>query len=492
MRYRQRLDGKDIDSSLEGNSMDKKRIPVVWGVDKNYILQAFVVMRSILLHSSENYHFFVLTADCIEEEVKEFTGILRKEYDNFKISTKVIDSVCLEGARIFNSHLSEASYFRLFIPEIIQEYDKCIYLDCDLIVHGDLKQLYEINLGNHYLAGVKDCHIIEDTPHEREHQRILGLPTLERYINAGVLVMGLKKMRQDEIELSFMEQLKKENWYEDQDILNVCCYPFIKVLPLKYNLFHFYLGANIKCLYGLPYDDQDFEFDHDSPYILHIGGRHKAWNDFQIKGSSEWWRIAEVFSSRKSYQFYLHRCQESVLQNRLTDIIEKAEKSKRIVIWGYSENGKRLLNILSEYQLDNVIAFVDNNKAVWGETYQEIPVIGFNSVERVNEDILWIVSCQISYMEVIGQLINNGVNEKNIIHYKELFVDSQYLLSLHESAYDSLLSEMAVREYVYKLPDRNQREQYIRNIINNPLQYNEEYAYLAEKYGFRYWLEIWQ
>ena len=47
-----------------------KKIPVVWGLDEKYVLQAFVVMRSVLMNSKEDYHFFILTADNIEEEVE--------------------------------------------------------------------------------------------------------------------------------------------------------------------------------------------------------------------------------------------------------------------------------------------------------------------------------------------------------------------------------------------------------------------------------------
>lgn len=471
---------------------NERRIPVVWGVDKKYVLQAFVVMRSILLHSNEKYDFFIVTADDIDKEVGELTKILREEYDNFSVCVKSIDFEYLEEARIYNMHLSKAAYFRLFISNVLLEYAKCIYLDCDLIVHGNLKELYEIELEDCYLAGVKDCHIIADTPREREHQRILGIPSREKYINSGVMIMNLSKMRQDKIELCFMEQLKRENWYEDQDVLNVCCYPYIKILPLKYNLFHFYLGNNMKWLSELPYNRHDFEFDHKYPYILHMGGKYKGWVDFRLKGSGEWWQIAKVFSSCESYQYYRSKCQENCKEDKISDLISRAKTSRRIIIWGYSRNGKRLCELLLEYQLDNINAFVDNNNAVWGETYQGIPVNGFSSVNRGKDDVLWIVSCQQSYAEVIGQLKEHGIKEKNIIRYRELFTDIQYLRLLHESTYDSMVSELAKREYVRKIPDRNDREQYIRQIMNNPSQYDMEYTYLAEKYNFNYWFETWR
>lgn len=487
------MDAKNIDTCLERVDMCRQNIPVVWGADKKYILQAFVVMRTILLHSKEKYHFFILTSDYIDEEVREVTEILSKEYDNFKISVKVIDPTCFEKAQICNTHLSKAAYFRLLIPELIQEYDKCIYLDCDIIVHGDLKELYEIELGNNYLAGVKDCHIIADTSRERQHQRILGLPTRAQYINSGVLVMGLKRLRRDKMVPLFMEQLKEENWYEDQDVLNACCYPFIKTIPLKYNLFHFYLGTSIKFLYELPYGRQDFDFDHDVPYILHIGGAFKAWDDFHVKGAREWWKSAEIFSASKSYQYYWQKCQQDTMNNDwLSEMIIRAKESKRIIIWGYSQNGKRLCDILLEYQLDHLEAFVDNNRSVWNQTYQGVPVKGVQSIDRDGDSILWIVSCQMSYAEVIRQLRDNGVSEKDIIHYKEPFIDHLYLLSRDISAYNSMVSGIAEREYIRKFPDRHDREQYIKDIMNNPLQYDTEYTYLAEKYSFKYWLETWQ
>ena len=249
--------------------MDKNGIPVVWGLDEKYVLPAFVVMHSILVHSNKKYHFYILTADNILEQVEEYSDLLRKKYGNFDISIKTVDEDLFEGAEIHNQHLSVAAYFRLLIPELITEHEKCIYLDCDILVNGDLSELFEIDLEDNYLAGVKDCHIIEDTPREREHQKVLGIPSRNKYINSGVMLLNLGKMREDILVKEFLYQMNRENWFEDQDVLNYCCYPYIKILPLKYNLFHFYYGKSIKFLYHLDYEKQDFEFSE--PFIIHMG-----------------------------------------------------------------------------------------------------------------------------------------------------------------------------------------------------------------------------
>lgn len=424
------------------------RIPVIWGLDKKYVLQAFVVMRSILLNSKEVYFFLLLTADDIEDEVTEYADILKSEYNNFEVSVRMVDINCFADARVFNEHLSKAAYFRLLIPELVPEYDKCIYLDCDIIVHGDLRELYAVELEGNYLAGVKDCHVIKDNPYEIEHQRVLGLPARDKYINSGVLIINLKRMREDGIIPRFYEQLKKENWYEDQDVLNYCCYPLIKLLPLQCNLFHFYLGKDIKCLYGLPYEENEFEFNYDRPYILHMGGQYKPWLNSEYKGSNEWWRLAEVFHKSESYQFYKQKCQKAEEENKLRNIVIKAGKSKSVAVWGYSKFGMRLCDFLLEYQLDNIVGIADNNKGEWGKEYRGFPVVGLYSILENYDDILWIIACQTSYDEVVQQLADVGVDGDDIVRYidKVSSYETIYLLALCENAYERMEAKLAGRQ----------------------------------------------
>ena len=414
---------------------------------------------------------------------------MKYEYDNFDISIRMVNLEYFVNAQIYNKHLSKAAYFRLLISDLILEFDKCIYLDCDLIVYGDLKELYEIDLDDNYIAGVKDCHIMENTPYQIEHQCVLGLPTRERYINSGVLVMNLKKMRQDNLVRSFIEQLKKENWYEDQDVLNFCCYPAIKIIPLKYNLFHFYLGKNISFLYDLPYEKWELEFDHEHPYILHMGGNYKPWNSFAVKRSNEWWEIASIFHTSTVYQVYRQNCQKESEYNEIQGMLDKVRESKHVVIWGFAMNGKRLCDILLEHQSENVEAIADNNTALWGKEYRGIPVKGLDSIMEEYDKVLWIITCRWSYTEIAGQLQASGVNRKDIIHYVNHYEERMYLLSLQEDAYDKEIDKITDMEYVCKIPKRDERKIYIKNIIHNPIVYVEEYAYLSEKYRFRYWVQ---
>ena len=152
-------------------------IPVVFGIDKSYVFQAFVVMDSILKNSQSQYHFLVLTKDEIESDTDELYESLRKYYYNFSLSIRKIENEILSNVKIHNPHLAEATYYRLLIPQMVPEYEKCIYLDSDLLVNGDLKELFSIDLNDNYLGGVKDCHLI--SKHETRHQKHLGIPSVE-------------------------------------------------------------------------------------------------------------------------------------------------------------------------------------------------------------------------------------------------------------------------------------------------------------------------
>ena len=465
---------------------NKKKIPVVWGLDKKYVLQSFVVMHSILSHSKERYHFFIITTDAIEKQVHIYEERLKKIYDNFEIAIIQVQSDLFAHAVIHNEHLSVAAYFRLLIPDMLCEYDKCIYLDCDLLVNGDLSQLFNINISDYYLAGVKDCHIIEDTPKEKMHKKVLGLPVMDKYVNSGVLLINLNKMRDDEMVSKFFIQMRKENWFEDQDILNYCCYPYIKTLPLKYNLFHFYYGKSIQILYDR-YEKEDFDFEE--PYILHMGGKWKPWLDKRIKGANQWWKYAALYENTEYYQIYQKLSSKKNGLEYLVSILDK-NKQRKLVVWGFSRNGCQLCDMLITRNYSNIIAITDNNKEKWGKEYRGIPVMEPQNLLENYNNILWLVSNWVAFEDIELQIQEYGVRKEDIIRYKDFFKDRRDLLVLDEVAYDSEIDRIAEFEYLTEYEKFEDRKQYIMRILSKPQYYQEEYKYLDARYHFRLWFHM--
>ena len=90
------------------------------------------------------------------------------------------------------SDITNATYYRLLIGELLpQRVGRVIYLDCDMLVCGEISTLWETPLGNSVLAAVRDAGF---TQHDT-----LGLDVSEPYFNAGMMLIDLDHWRRLEV-----------------------------------------------------------------------------------------------------------------------------------------------------------------------------------------------------------------------------------------------------------------------------------------------------
>lgn len=87
----------------------------------------------------------------------------------------------------------KATWYRIFLPELLSELDRVLYLDSDLIALADLGPLWETAVGDHYVAAVTN--VLE--PRYAERLAAGGLEP-RTYFNAGVMLMNLELMRRDD------------------------------------------------------------------------------------------------------------------------------------------------------------------------------------------------------------------------------------------------------------------------------------------------------
>ena len=81
-------------------------------------------------------------------------------------------------------HVSSTDFFKFDLPDVLSDWDKVLYIDTDMIIQGDLSQLFNTDLGEAYIAAVKD---MAGMALESHHNR-LGLGN---YFNAGMMLMNL-------------------------------------------------------------------------------------------------------------------------------------------------------------------------------------------------------------------------------------------------------------------------------------------------------------
>ncbi|HEX9061627.1 MAG TPA: glycosyltransferase, partial [Clostridia bacterium] len=119
---------------------------------------------------------------------------------------------------------SSATYFRIFVSELLEiNIEKVIYLDCDIVVRSDISELWNTDVSRCFLAAVEDCGIEDSGWYAVKLKKKLGMKRKERYFNAGVLVMNLKKLREDNIPekiREFLVENAEKVEFADQDGLN--------------------------------------------------------------------------------------------------------------------------------------------------------------------------------------------------------------------------------------------------------------------------------
>ena len=126
-------------------------IPIAFSINDNYAYQLIVLLTSILYNSSPNtfFIFYILLApDLNQTKINKLLG-LKEIYKNYKM---VLINMKDKYSEYSSGHYKTAAvFYRLYLSNLISDFDKIIYLDIDTIVHKDLNDLYKINMGNYYL-----------------------------------------------------------------------------------------------------------------------------------------------------------------------------------------------------------------------------------------------------------------------------------------------------------------------------------------------------
>lgn len=269
-----------------GSSMNPT---VVYAADENYVPYAALSMESAMRHSSRPLDFVLLaTGDVSADAVAKLEELFVHYRDQGTLRIISMGDSFKEYDRLV-SHITYAACFRLLLPDLLRDVDRCLYIDCDTLVHGDLNELFAHSLDGFYFAGVpaRGYYLKKE-----EHRKRLGLKSDEfAYCNSGVLLMNLEKMRADGISAQLIDALSNGWACADQDALNAVCEGAIKELPLKCNAMVLYFDDRYASLKALV-DPSEFEEAEQRPVIIHYACDTKPWNGGGIPFSDEWHRFA--------------------------------------------------------------------------------------------------------------------------------------------------------------------------------------------------------
>ena len=222
----------------KGATFMSKEIPIFFSTDDNYIPYLDVAIKSLIANASEDYEYriIVLNTGLDEDGVSK---VRKNENTRFKIDfidiSEEVENIKSRFKNVY--HFSVVTYYRLFIASLFPQYDKVVYLDCDLVVLGDVSELYNAEIGANILGAAPE-QFVQNTKEFRLYaESALGVNP-DGYVNAGVLLMNLKEFRRCEIEERFIRLITEYDFDlldPDQAYLNYLCLGKIHVLPNGWN-----------------------------------------------------------------------------------------------------------------------------------------------------------------------------------------------------------------------------------------------------------------
>ena len=259
-----------------------RTVPVMMGFDRGYMFPSGVAIHSVLEHAdpSDRYRFYILTE---EENVgmdDGFFELLAAKFSNFTWEYRTIPAEVFANIQLSVRYSSAATYYRLLAARLLPELEYGIYLDGDIAVFGDIADMLDCCMADSgtffsdcYLAAAKDIGLRYGTDgFFARHRASIGFSNedITGYFNAGVLVMNLKKIREDGLEERFVSLLANNYTFVDQDILNMVCKGQVRYLPARFNIvansIHNRYYAYHVC--SDPRDREDLLADNESGTLL--------------------------------------------------------------------------------------------------------------------------------------------------------------------------------------------------------------------------------
>ncbi|HML36376.1 MAG TPA: glycosyltransferase family 8 protein [Bacillota bacterium] len=268
----------------------KETIPIFFSIDDSYAPFLSVALASIVQNASTEYDYIatVLCEGLSEQNRKRLAGLGADHFEiRFVPMENRLDHISDRiGNRLRADYFTLTIFFRLFIPVMFPEYDKAIYLDSDIVVPGDISELYRTDLGGNLIAAAADHSVVDVPPFANYIENAVGIDKYH-YINSGVLLMNLKRLREVGLEQRFLELMNRYHFdciAPDQDYLNALCRGRIVFLPPHWDamptkgkepmkepkLVHYNLFEKPWCYEDVQYESHFWKYAGDTGYLPEI------------------------------------------------------------------------------------------------------------------------------------------------------------------------------------------------------------------------------
>ena len=397
----------------------ERNIPVVFATDENYLPYVKAAVNSAVANAAgSNLDILILHSGMSDESIQ---ALISRYAGIESVSVRFVDmSDALTESRLADfkqvDRLPVSTCYRLLAPSILTAYDKLIYLDVDVAVCRDLCELYATDPGDCYFAAAGD--VVHSTkPEYLSWAAGWGFTEWDGYVNAGVLVMNLKKIREDRLEERFISLLAKDYTFADQDILNVACKGKVRLLPVRFNLVANNIGNRYYAYHvcGDPRDREDLLAGR--PVICHYVGEAKPWQLLETPWDQAWFACAKRVPATPELARWIARCGERQAPpwTYRTDAVRNAGQ---VVLYGYTYFSRFLCEALLDEGCGNVRCFLERDPQKQGSSFRGIPCLGSELLDDLPEDALIVICAQTAWQEISVQLQARGIPRDRLARYR--------------------------------------------------------------------------
>ncbi|MBO4452659.1 MAG: 1-acyl-sn-glycerol-3-phosphate acyltransferase [Clostridia bacterium] len=384
--------------------MAKQTIPVFYACDDNYIKYTCVSLWSLKTNASRLYDYdvHILHAGMDINAGKDVAALAEEGFNiSFDDVTEYIDTI---RSRIpVRDYFSITTYYRFFIAEMFQEYDKAVYIDSDTIVAGDISDLYRTDMKDAYLAVCQDRSVI-DVPEFGEYvEKCLGVSRYN-YFQAGMMLINCDRFRTCYILDKFIQLLHTYHFTaaQDQDYLNVICKDHVLYLDRRWNT------------------ETGFSFDFpiEDAKILHYNMANKPWYYPDAPYAEIFWKYASETSLIGELK---KECEEYTDEERERDA--KAGENLMSIVISETEREDNYLNRLNRVNrssdrvavLEKIAQYEREGR--FGEDVEEDPpsrVLMPDEIEYVRKGFYEKIKTKFAFT-MARRFVNNLIDEKKLI-----------------------------------------------------------------------------
>ena len=166
----------------------KNNINIAMAFNDGYIYPILVSMESVLSNSNKHESFITYHLLCCYNVTENTLSKIKSFLNRYPLNLEIIfynmgnTFINLEKTRI-----TQVTFYRLLLPILIN-IERILYLDGDTLTFKDLKEMYNLDFNDTYILGTLD--------YLSNGVDYLELKS-EKYINTGVILMNLEKLRND-------------------------------------------------------------------------------------------------------------------------------------------------------------------------------------------------------------------------------------------------------------------------------------------------------